>query len=102
MPRGASCPVTVRAVQRIGARYHRGAMDRRRMIERWFAGRGVPQMIAGYSSEQRMDARALPFIAAWILAGTILIWARQPDATLAENAVGTDGVRAAGSSSGPV
>jgi hypothetical protein len=36
-------------------------MDRRRQIERWFAGRGVPQMVEGYSTEQRMDARAVPF-----------------------------------------
>ncbi len=27
-------------------------MDRRRHIERWFAGRGVPQLIAGNGSEQ--------------------------------------------------
>jgi hypothetical protein len=72
----------------IGARYHRGAMDRRRLIERWFAGRGVPQLVAGYSSEQRMDARALPFIAAWIVLGTVLIWAQRPGASVAENAIG--------------
>ena len=39
------------------ARYDRGAMDRRRQIARWFAGGGVPQMVEGYSTEQRMDAR---------------------------------------------
>jgi hypothetical protein len=70
------------------ARYHRDAMDRRRLIERWFAGRGVPQLVAGYSSEQRMDARAVPFIAAWIVLGTLLIWARRPGASATENAIG--------------
>jgi hypothetical protein len=70
------------------ARYHRGAMERRLLIERWFASRGVPQLVAGYSTEQRMDARALPFIAAWIVLGTLLIWARRPGATAAENAIG--------------
>jgi len=43
-------------------------VDRRRLIERWFAGRGVPRLIAGYRTEQRMDARAVPFIGAWIVA----------------------------------
>jgi len=70
------------------ARYHRGAMERRRLIERWFASRGVPQLVAGYSTEQRMDARALPFIGAWIVLGTVLMWARRLDATAAENALG--------------
>ena len=60
-------------------------MDRRRLIERWFAGRGVPQLIAGYRTEQRMDARAVPFIGAWIVAGTLLIWAQRSDGTLAES-----------------
>jgi hypothetical protein len=63
-------------------------MDRRRLIERWFAGRGVPQLVAGYSSEQRMDARAVPFIGAWIVLGTVLIWAQRPGATAAENVIG--------------
>lgn len=45
-------------------------MDRRQNIERWFAHRGVPQLIEGYTSEQRMDARALPFLAAWIALAT--------------------------------
>lgn len=60
-------------------------MDQRRLIERWFAGRGVPQLIAGYRTEQRMDARAVPFIGAWIVAGTLLIWAQRPDAPLSES-----------------
>ena len=62
-------------------------MDRRRLIERWFAGRGVPQLIAGYRTEQRMDSRAVPFIGAWIVAGTLLIWAQRTDATLAESLI---------------
>lgn len=60
-------------------------MDRRLAIERWFAGRGVPQLIQGYSTEQRMDARAVPFIGAWIVVGTVLVWVRRPDATLGQN-----------------
>ena len=55
-------------------------MDRRREIERWFAARGVPQLIEGYSTEQRMDARAVPFIVAWLVIGTLLIWGRRPQA----------------------
>jgi hypothetical protein len=62
-------------------------MERRRLIERWFAGRGVPQLIEGFSTEQRMDQRALPFIAGWIVIGTVLLWAFRPDASLAENGV---------------
>ena len=56
-------------------------------IERWFAARGVPQLIEGFSSEQRMDARAGPFIAIWIVVGTYLLWARRPDASLIDNVV---------------
>ena len=59
-------------------------MDRRRQIERWFAARGVPQLIEGFSTEQRMDARALPFILLWLVAGTLLIWGRRPQANVAE------------------
>jgi hypothetical protein len=62
-------------------------VDRRRLIERWFAGRGVPQLIAGYRTEQRMDARAVPFIGAWIVAGTLLIWAQRTGATLGESLI---------------
>ena len=57
-------------------------MDRRHQIERWFAARGVPQLIEGYSTEQRMDARAVPFIGAWLVIGTFLIWGRRPQADL--------------------
>jgi hypothetical protein len=59
-------------------------MTRRRTIERWFAARGVPQLIEGFSTEQRMDARALPFILVWLVAGTLLVWGRPRDADVAE------------------
>jgi hypothetical protein len=59
-------------------------MDRRREIERWFAARGVPQLIEGFSTEQRMDARALPFILLWLVAGTLLVWGRRTEADAGE------------------
>jgi hypothetical protein len=62
-------------------------MDRRRQIERWFAARGVPQLIEGFSTEQRMDARALPFILVWLVAGTLLVWGRRAEADVAEQVV---------------
>jgi hypothetical protein len=62
-------------------------MDRRREIERWFAARGVPQLIEGFSTEKRMDARALPFIAGWLVVGTLLVWGRRPDAGVVEQLV---------------
>jgi uncharacterized membrane protein len=61
--------------------------DARHLTERWFASRGVPQLIEGYATEQRMDARALPFIGAWIVVGTALIWAQRPGVSLGENLV---------------
>ena len=63
-------------------------MDRRAEIERWFAARGVPQLIEGYTTEQRMDTRAVPYIAGWIVIGTVLLWGRRPALSLAENALG--------------
>jgi hypothetical protein len=51
----------------------------RRSIERWLAARGVPQLIAGYSSEQRIDARAFPLISVWIVVATVLIWIVRPE-----------------------
>jgi hypothetical protein len=57
----------------------------RRAVERWFASRGVPQLIHGYSSEQRMDARAGPYIAIWIIVGTYLLWGRRPDDSLVDS-----------------
>jgi hypothetical protein len=55
-------------------------MDRRRQIERWFSARGVPQLIEGFSTEQRMDARALPFILVWLVTGTLALWSRRVEA----------------------
>lgn len=62
-------------------------MDRRLLIERWFAQRGVPQLVEGYSTEPRMDARAIPFIGAWIILGTVLIWGQRPGRSVGENAI---------------
>lgn len=39
----------------------------RREIERWFLRRGVPQLVAGYTSERQLDNRAAPEIGAWSL-----------------------------------
>jgi hypothetical protein len=61
--------------------------ETRRLIERWFAARGVPQFIEGYSSEQRIDARALPLIGAWIVAATVLLWIRRPEVYFAGRAL---------------
>ena len=60
----------------------------RRDIERWFVRRGVPQFIEGYSTEQSMDARAAPFIAAWIVIWTVLYWLGRPDIPLPWDLVG--------------
>jgi hypothetical protein len=60
----------------------------RRDIERWFVRRGVPQFIEGYSTEQSMDARAAPFIAAWIVIWTVLYWLGRPDIPLPWDVVG--------------
>ncbi len=48
-------------------------------IERWFRRRGVPQLIQDYGSESRIDARAAPLIAIWLVAGTALFWGVNPD-----------------------
>ena len=61
--------------------------ETRRAIERWFATRGVPQLIEGFSSEQRMDARAVPYIGVWLVVGTYLVWAHRPNAEPLDNAV---------------
>jgi hypothetical protein len=62
-----------------------------REIERWFVRRGVPQLIEGYSTEQRMDARALPFIVGWLVVGTILFWGTRSEWPLLWNAAATLG-----------
>ncbi len=58
-----------------------GALDPalRQEIEKWFARRGVPQLIEDYSSERAMDFRAAPFISGWLLFGTIKDWGTRPD-----------------------
>ena len=60
-------------------------------IERWFVRRGVPQLVVGYSSEPRMDARAAPWIAAWLIVGTLLFWGRNPTWPLWANVAGVAG-----------
>ncbi|HUG30069.1 MAG TPA: hypothetical protein VMQ65_06130 [Candidatus Limnocylindria bacterium] len=55
---------------------------RRREIERWFVRRGVPQFIAGYGTEQSMDARAAPLITSWVVVWTALFWFSRPEAPL--------------------
>ena len=65
--------------------------DLRRDIERWFARRGVPQLIEGYSSERAMDSRAAPLISLWLIVGTIKDWGTRPDWPLAWNAIGVAG-----------
>jgi hypothetical protein len=60
----------------------------RRDIERWFARRGVPQLIEGYSSERAMDSRAAPLISLWLVIGTIKDWGTRPDWPLAWNVIG--------------
>jgi hypothetical protein len=57
-------------------------------IERWFARRGVPQLIEGYRSEPAMDSRAAPLISAWLVLGTIRDWGTNPDWPLAANLAG--------------
>ena len=62
--------------------------EMRLAIERWFVRRGVPQLIEGYSTEARMDARATPWIAAWLVLGTVLFWGTRPDWPLVANVAG--------------
>ena len=59
-----------------------------RDIERWFARRGVPQLIEGYSSESSMDRRAAPLISLWLIGGTILYWGTRPDWSIPMNVAG--------------
>ncbi len=47
--------------------------------EQWFARRGVPQLIEGWSSESAMDRRAAPLISLWLILGTVLYWGTRPD-----------------------
>lgn len=59
--------------------------SRRREIEQWFVRRGVPQFIAGYGTEQNMDARAAPLITAWVVLWTALFWFSRPETPLPWN-----------------
>jgi hypothetical protein len=63
----------------------------RQQIERWFARRGVPQLIEGYSSESAMDRRAAPLISLWLLIGTVRDWGTRPDWPLLMNVAGIVG-----------
>jgi hypothetical protein len=65
--------------------------DLRRDIERWFARRGVPQLIEGYSSERAMDTRAAPLISLWLIVGTVKDWGTRPDWPILWNAIGIAG-----------
>ena len=87
-------------VRAVDARWHatdsppmtnHAAEVRRREFEVWFRRRGVPQLIVGYSSEPRMDARAAPWIAAWLIVGTLLFWGRNPTWPLWANVAGVAG-----------
>ena len=60
----------------------------RQEIERWFARRGVPQLIEGYSSESAMDKRAAPLISLWLIIGTVIWWGTRPDWPPAMNLAG--------------
>ena len=63
----------------------------RREVEHFFIRRGVPQLIDGYATEARMDASAAPYIAAWLLLGTVLYWGTRPGWPAALNAAGIVG-----------
>src|SRR5918999_458295 len=69
------------------------ADETRRAIERWFAARGVPQLIEGYSSEQRIDARAIPLIGGWVAFATVVLWLLRPAIYLAGSSLGDLRVR---------
>ena len=57
-------------------------------IERWFARKGVPQLIEGFSSESAMDRRAAPLISLWLVGGTVIYWGTRPDGSLQMNLAG--------------
>lgn len=57
-------------------------------IEAWFVRRGVPQLVADYTTERRMDARALPFLGIWLVAGSFLWWGTRPGAPIGLNLLG--------------
>lgn len=55
--------------------------ERRLEVERWFTSRGVPQLVEGYRSEARLDARAAPLIGVWLGLATVWIEHLRPDGT---------------------
>ena len=57
-------------------------------IEGWFVRRGVPQLIEDYTAERRMDARAGPFLVAWLVVGSVLWWGTRPNSSLLANTAG--------------
>jgi hypothetical protein len=57
-------------------------------IERWFARKGVPQLIEGFSSESAMDRRAAPLISLWLIIATVKDWGTRPDWPVGMNVVG--------------
>lgn len=56
--------------------------------EAFFRRRGVPQLVEGYGSEARIDARAAPWIVLWLLVGTVMFWGVNPAWSVAANAIG--------------
>ena len=62
--------------------------EARHEIERWFARKGVPQLIEGFSSESAMDKRAAPLISLWLITGTVLWWGTRADWPPLMNAAG--------------
>ena len=66
----------------------------RREIERWFLRRGVPQLVAGYTSERQLDNRAAPPIIGWLVLGTVLFWGVNADWPPLANVAGVFGVLA--------
>lgn len=67
----------------------------RSAIERWFVRHGVPQLVEGYTAERRMDTRALPLIAVWLVLGTVLFWGTREDWSPALNGLGVVGTLSA-------
>lgn len=88
VPRASASPYPQRAMSPSSAGSAALTPERRLEIERWFARRGVPQLIEDYSSEAAMDRRAAPFISLWLIVGTIRDWGTRPDWPLLWNAVG--------------
>ena len=59
--------------------------DRLARVEAWFVRRGVPQLVEGYSTESRVDARAAPWLVVWVVVGTVLWWGVRPGASVPAN-----------------